>query len=483
MHRMFDAALLKTCVSPRSDIMRLFTLDNILLLTDSYKISHWRQYPPGTEKVFAFFESRGGDSSTMTFFGLQAIIRQYLEGVVVTEEKIETAKRILRMHFGSDTIFNEEGWRYILNVHGGRLPVRICAVPEGTTVPVHNVLMTIENTDPNCPWIAEYLETLLSHVWYSSTVCTRSRNMRATILAALEQSGDPSLIDFKLHDFGCRGVSSMETAAIGGAAHLVNFKGTDTLPGLTLAAAVYHEECAGYSIPAAEHSTITAWGREHEVDAFANMLDVYPSGPVAVPSDSYDIFAACEELWGEHLRQQVLDRDGVLVVRPDSGPPAETVVRVLDILGKPFGYTVNAKGYKVLDPHVRAIQGDGVDELSLGMILNAIMAAGWSADNVAFGSGGGLLQKMNRDTQKCAIKASAVCIDGVWHDVFKDPITDSGKRSKRGRLALVREGGAYQTIREEELGDRLNVLEVVFENGVLLRDQTFAEIRTLAAVA
>lgn len=358
--------------------------------------------------------------------------------------------------------------------------MKICAVPEGTTAPTKNVLMTIESTDPQCPWIAEYLETLLSHVWYGSTVCTRSRIMRATILAALERSGDPDLIDFKLHDFGCRGASSIETSAVGGAAHLVNFQGTDNLPALELADIVYDSECAGYSVPAAEHSTITSWGRNNEVKAFRNMLERYPTGLVSVVSDSYDIFAACRDLWGNELREQVLNREGVLVVRPDSGPPAETVVKVLQILGERFGYTLNAKGYKVLDPHVRVIQGDGINDESLIKILDSIMDNGWSADNITFGSGGGLLQRMNRDTQKCAIKCSAIEIDGQWHDVYKDPITDPGKKSKRGRLALINEDGEFHTILESELGNRQNLLEPVFENGVILRHQTLTEIREQA---
>ncbi|HEY4482594.1 MAG TPA: nicotinamide phosphoribosyltransferase domain-containing protein, partial [Candidatus Paceibacterota bacterium] len=263
--------------------------NNIILTTDSYKVSHHRQYPPGTTGVYSFFESRGGIDPTTTFFGLQYILKRYMEGAVVTADDIEEARELFAAHFGDRTLFNEQGWRYILNEHGGRLPVRVRAVPEGTTVPNHNVLMTIENTDPRVAWLTNYLETLLVQVWYPTTVCTQSRAMRATILSYLERTGTPESIDFKLHDFGYRGSTSVESAGIGGAAHLVNFKGTDTVAALVVAKRYYHEQMAGFSIPAAEHSTITSWGREHETDAFRNMLTSYPTGLVAVVSDSYDI--------------------------------------------------------------------------------------------------------------------------------------------------------------------------------------------------
>lgn len=453
--------------------------ENLILATDSYKLSHYRQYRKGTSHVFSFLESRGGLFPSATFFGLQYLLKQYFEGVVVTLEDLEEAKEICAAHMADGSLLNEAGWRYIIEKHGGRLPIRICAVPEGTSVPVSNVLMTVENTDPEVPWLTNYMETLLCQLWYPITVCTQSRAMRSIILKALEETGDPSLIDFKLHDFGFRGSTSIESASIGGAAHLVNFKGTDTIVGLLLAKRFYHEAMAGFSIPAAEHSTITSWGREHEADAYENMLTAFPKGLVAVVSDSYDVFNACKNLWGKKLRRKVMERDGVLVVRPDSGNPPEVVVKVLDILGEAFGYTWNDKGFKVLDPHVRVIQGDGINYEMLQTILAATTAAKWSADNIAFGSGGGLLQNVNRDTMKFAFKCSAVCTNGVWKDVYKDPVTDHGKRSKKGRLKLVKRESGFATVRIVDT-DEPNELIPIFENGALLIDQTFSEIRARA---
>lgn len=460
---------------------------NPLLFTDSYKMSHFRQYPAGVEHVYSYFESRGSDAAfgftETVFFGLQYLLDN-LAGAYFTAADIDDAERLCHLHFGNDRSFNRAGWEHILHTHGGRLPVRIRAVPEGTVVPTHNCLMTIENTDPACYWLTNWLETQLVQVWYPTTVATQSRAMKKTLLASLRQSGDPATIDFRLHDFGCRGVSSLETAALGCAAHLVHFRGTDTLPGLELVARSYGEECGGASIPASEHSTITSWGEEHELDAMRNMLAQYPEGMVACVSDSFDIFRACGEYWGGALRDQVMQRDGTLVIRPDSGDPATVLCRVLDILGEKFPTSVNSKGYKVLDPHVRVIQGDGIDFHSLGQILRAITDAGWSADNLIFGSGGGLLQKVNRDTLKFAFKCSSIVVNGEPRDVYKRPVTDNGKKSKSGRFKLVRgENGdalTFRTVLETESGD--DVLETVFENGEVVKRMTLAEVRQRATV-
>lgn len=456
--------------------------DNILLLTDGYKPSHWLQYPQGTSQVYAFFESRGGAFPVGTFFGLQYLLKQYLVGQVVTEERIQEAKELFRDYYGTERIFNEAGWRHILTRHEGRLPVEIRAVPEGSRIPVHNALMTVVNTDPELPWLTNYLESLLSQVWYPTTIATQSRAMRDVIIASLERSGDPSQFSFKLHDFGFRGSTSVESSALGGAAHLLNFMGTDTLPAITCLRRYYGASTMpGFSIPAAEHSTITSWGRDGEEAAYKNMLRAFPDGIVAVVSDSYDVFSACAKLWGGSLREQVLNRNGTLVVRPDSGHPPTVVVQVLEILGQAFGFNLNAKGFKVLDPHARVIQGDGIDLEMLTLILEVMEAAGWSADNIAFGSGGGLLQKVNRDTMKFAFKCSAVCVNGKWRDVMKDPITDPGKRSKAGRLVLVREREGYRTL-PQEATTLPNLLEPVFRNGRLVGEQAFADMRERAAV-
>lgn len=455
---------------------------NIILLSDSYKISHYRQYPPNTRTVYSYFESRGGRFDEVVYFGLQYLLKQYLAGVVITPEGIDEAEEVFALHFGDTSLFNRSGWEHILHRHEGRLPVRIRAVPEGTPVPVHNVLMTIENTDPACFWLTNYLETLLVQTWYGSTVATLSREIKKLLLQFLRETGTPELVDFKLHDFGFRGVSSVETAGIGGAAHLVNFMGTDTLEAITCIRRYYNTKAMpGFSIPAAEHSTITSWGRDNEVLAYANMLMQYPKGLVACVSDSYDIYNACEHLWGDTLRTHVLERDGTLVVRPDSGNPAEVVLNVMEILGQKFGVDTNRSGYKLLNPKVRVIQGDGVEYSSIRAILQTLRNHGWSADNIAFGMGGALLQKLDRDTQKFALKCSWADIGGEGRDVYKQPVTDTGKNSKRGRLKLVRSSsGLYDTVPESAPGN--DILTTVFESGMLVREFSFEEVRNAAAI-
>lgn len=456
--------------------------NNIILLTDSYKVSHYRQYPPDTRTIYSYFESRGGRFDEVVFFGLQYLLKRYLEGMRVTREHIAEAEELYAQHFGAPGLLNKTGWEHILTKHDGRLPVRVRAVPEGMSIPVQNVMMTIENTDPTCYWLTNYLETLLVQTWYGSTVATISREIKKLIVSYLVDTGTPEQIDFKLHDFGFRGVSSVESAGIGGAAHLVNFMGTDTLAALTFIRKYYNtNHVHGFSIPASEHSTITSWGRENEELAYANMLMQYPEGLVACVSDSYDIYHACEHIWGTTLRDKVLSRKGTLVVRPDSGNPSEVVWNVVELLGEKFGYTHNRKGYKVLHPNVRVIQGDGVEYDAIRAILQTLKLHGWSADNIAFGMGGALLQKLNRDTQKFAFKCSWADVGGTGRDVCKQPVTDMGKTSKRGRMKLVQTDKGMCTVAETDAGDDL--LHTVFENGFVARNYAFDEVKHQAALA
>ncbi|XP_047478238.1 nicotinamide phosphoribosyltransferase-like isoform X3 [Penaeus chinensis] len=460
------------------------SLQNVILLADSYKISHHLQYPPGTTSVYSYFESRGGTFPYTVFFGLQYILKRWLSGPVITKEMIQEAKELFAAHFRTDKVFNEEGWNYILERHGGKLPLRVCAVPEGSVIPTKNVLFTVESTDPMVPWVTNFFETVFVQVWYPMTVATNSRIQKQIIHRYLKDTHDNlDSLPFSLHDFGYRGVSSIETAAIGGAAHLVNFKGTDTVAALPLLHKYYDAPMAGFTIPAMEHSTVTSWGKDGEVDAFRNMLEAFPSGPVACVSDSYDIWKCCEKIWGEELHDIVVERSktgGVLVIRPDSGDPPTVVLKCLEILGKAFGTENNSKGFKVLPPYIRVIQGDGISYTTVGSILENLKDHGWSAANVSFGSGGSLLQKVNRDTQKCAYKCSYAIINGEGVEVFKAPITDVGKTSKKGRLALHCIDGEYKTIEGGKGDPKQDLLVPVFENGTLLKSYTLEEVRARA---
>jgi len=457
--------------------------DSIILDSDSYKYSQFNQYPPGTEYVYSYIESRGGHWDKTVFFGLQAFIKRYLMKPI-TQSDIDYAEELILAH---GEPFNRAGWEYILKKHKGYMPVVIKAAPEGAIIPTKNVLATIENTDPKCAWLTSFLETaILRAIWYPTTVATNSYESRKIILKALEKTGDPSLIDFKLQDFGARGVSSKESAALGGLAHLINFKGTDTISAILAGRRFYNEPMAGFSIPAMEHSTVTSWGRDGEETSFRNMLkqNAKPGGLVACVSDSYDIFAACH-LWGTKLKEDVIKSGATVVVRPDSGDPAEVVLDCLRILDEHFGHTINDKGYKVLN-NVRVIQGDGIDHTTIRAILFVTDMAGYSADNITFGQGGALLQQVNRDTMKFAMKCSSIGIRGdkatlFWRDVYKDPITDHGKTSKKGRVTLMKDDTGNYFSGVEDWPKQ--ALEEVFRDGKLVRDMTFAQVRANAQAA
>ncbi len=456
--------------------------------TDSYKASHWLQYPPDVSSMYSYFESRGGRHESTVFFGLQYYLQQYLSQPI-TKEHIAEAEVFFAAH---GEPFNRAGWDRLVEKYAGHFPVRIRAVPEGTVVPVSNVLFDIALTtpDPEVFWVVSWLETLLVRVWYPTTVATISHFCKRAILAALEKSSEDPLgeIGFKLHDFGARGVSSMESARLGGAAHLVSFFGSDTVEGIRCANHHYGVSggMAGFSIPAAEHSTITMWGRAREVDAYRNIVQRYlvdrvvPAGSpkiAACVSDSYDIFHAVEHLWLGELRDMVEGSGGKLVIRPDSGDPIAVLLRILEIFDQTLGLEKNRKGYKVLPSYFGLLQGDGITGDTIPEILEALMSRGYSASVIAFGMGGGLLQQVNRDTQKFAFKCAAARIGGDWVDVSKDPITDTGKRSKKGHQALVPGEGGLVTVRGPRPDDRL---VPVFENGRVLKSLTLDEVRANA---
>lgn len=474
---------------------------SLIVDTDSYKVSMWKQYPPKTEYVSSYIEARGGRFDSAVFFGLQAFLKKLERPITADEVEFGNA-----YWTAQGLPFNYDGWMYIVNELGGKLPLKIEAVDEGTVVPIQNVLLRIVNTDPNCAWLTTWAETpLLRAVWYPTTVATLSWNIKQVIRSYLDKTTDkdliPTILPFRLHDFGSRGVSSYESAMLGGMAHLVNFMGSDTGPAALGAMSVYDAVLdptveaipdtgimvsPAYSIPAAEHSTITSWGREGEIDAFRNMIEQFGGVGklVAVVSDSYDIYNAASEIWGNKLKPLVEDMGGTLVVRPDSGDPVVVPVEIVEILGEKFGYTTNSRGYKVLPDCVKVIQGDGVNLDSITEILQKLESKGWSAENIAFGMGGALLQQPNRDTMSWAMKCSAIRIDGVWNDVYKDPITDSGKKSKAGVQGLVYQCGlgncGYRSMRTDYINGDSDLLVSRFVDGEMVNTTTFDEVRQRA---
>lgn len=456
-------------------------IDNIIITTDSYKLgAHWNMFPERTETTYSYFEARaGGKWDFVTFFGLQVGIMRHLVGQVVTREKIERAALLAKKHFGNDNSFNRQGWEDILTDYNGKLPVVIRAVPEGLTVGTSNVLMTIHNLGGSkFRWLTGYLETVLTnYMWYGSTVATQGRYAKLSVKHFLEKTSDNFLLDFFIHDFGFRSVATPEQATLGGMAHLVNFKGTDTMIALEGACEYYDANLdnLGFSVPASEHQLMSALGREGEAKVVGDLLTKYPTGILSLVGDTYNIYDFAEKICGEQYKEQILARDGVLVIRPDSGDPEEVLLKLCNILWIKFGGTINSKGYKVINPKLKLLWGDGVDIQGVKNILGALTINGWATENIAcFGIGSNLLQRVCRDDLRFAFKCSAQYRDGKWNDIFKDPI-DGGKKSKKGRLKLVKTETGYETRRLEDEGE--DVLVEVFNCGELVKKYSFDEIR------
>ncbi len=475
-------------------------LDNFILNADSYKAGHFTFEPEGITNNYSYIEARkGGDFDEIVFFGLQDYAARYLANPISADD-IDEAEDQIEAH---GLPFNREGWEYILKRYGGYMPLHIRALPEGMVVPHSVPLVTVESTDDKCAWLASYIETSLQRgVWYPSTIASRSRRWKQKLLPLLQESGTSESIDFKIVDFGARGAECAEAAALGGAAHLVNFQVTDNQYGILLARRSYGGNkpgiyMPGFSIPATEHSVTTSWGQGNETDFFKAILSRYGAMPrmpdgsrrlVSVVIDTYDQDAAIK-VWGTELKDELIASNMALVVRPDSGDPITNVPHVLNLLGTLFGFTVNERGYRVLPEYVRVIQGDGINEETLVRIAKQVNYHKWSLDNVNFGSGGGLLQKdVTRDTHRFAQKTSQVVVDGTPRDCQKIVKTDPSKQSKAGRFAVVRDKKTKKitTLPEHAVHnifvDNVNLLQSVYHNGKIKRWMTFDQVRKNANV-
>ncbi|MFN3507682.1 MAG: nicotinate phosphoribosyltransferase [Allorhizobium sp.] len=458
---------------------------NLLLNTDSYKLGVFAQYPKGTRAVSAFVTTRGNSfRPEVMFFGLQMFLKQYLSAPI-TRADIDEAEEIAAAH---GQPFDRTGWEHILTAHGGMLPLRIEALPEGTAVRRGVPFMQVVNTDPLVPWLTSYMETaLLRAVWYPSTVATTAWRLRLAIQPFLDRTTDDpvALQPSRISDYGCRSTSSVEQAAIGGAAHLVHFQSSDSLPAILQARRFYNTSMPAYSIPAAEHGTIIAWGQPHETEAYSNMIDHFASfGAYSVVSDSFDLHNAVAEIWGKKLQTKVRAAGGVLVVRPDSGDPIDTPVQVVAQLAYAFGTRLNGKGFKVIDGNVRVLQADGVSIQDIQMILGRLEGMGFSAENISFGMGSGLLHKINRDTMSFTMRTSAVQdAEGQWRPLVRRPANPQEKPPMAGRVAAIADGYDIVTVPMEELGGRPNLLQTVWQNGELLVESSLEEIRARATAA
>lgn len=465
----------------------MIDIHNIIWTLDSYKQVHPDMYPDGTQYVASYGEARsGGMYNFVVPFGYQYIFKEWLVGEVVTTKKIDEAAPRLKEHFKHcGDIWSREKWDYIVREHKGRLPLRIDTVPEGLKVPESNLLIRVVNTDPKCFWLTNASETLLQQSWYPMVVATRSFVICNIIRRYFQETVDAEtqwLVDFILHDFGQRATTCMEQAGIGGMAHLLNSKGTDTDMAIPYAEnfynADYHDLC--HSVPASEHSIATSKGEEGEFEVTLDLIKKYPNGILSVVSDSYDIQRAVKT-YCTTLKKAILGRNGKFVVRPDSprwkgDSPEAQVLWIVEELGKGFGFTVNKKGFKVLDSHVGVIYGDSLTENDIENILALLKKNSWSAENCVYGCGGYLLQKLNRDTQRMAFKSCAQCRNGIWYDIFKNP-SDITKASKKGLLKLIKEENDYKTVNLDIEGEDIVINK--FLDGDLTFEEDFAKIRKL----
>ena len=451
---------------------------NLILDVDSYKVTHFNQYPQNTKKLYAYIEARNLNSEELIFFGLQAFVKKYLLNPI-TQDDIDEAEKFLLSHIG---VFNRDDWEYILNQHGGFLPIEIKSLDEGTVTNKKIPLLDITNTDEKVPWLVTYIETaLLRSLWYPSSVATISREIKKIIFRYLDDTctNFDDQLPFKLHDFGARGVSSYESSRIGGAAHLLNFLGSDTVEGAMFLKDYYDGTDISYSIPASEHSTITAWGKDNENKAHENIINQFllEGKVIASVIDSYDTFETASKTISSELKDKIINSKGTLVVRPDSGKLPDTIIELLNTLSSEenFGYILNSKGYKELPSYIRVIQGDGVDKNSIEDILISMKENNYSAANITFGMGGALLQKLDRDTYSFAMKVSAIHDGNTWKDVYKEPSNDKTKNSRRGRFAIV-QNDELEVVDLEKL-NQTNLLKTRYKDGKLYNETDLKVIR------
>ena len=458
-------------------------LSSWLFTTDSYKSSQWLQDPEDFTVASGYIEARSSWKNygidKIVFVGLQPLLMDY--PLKITKKEVELADKIFDSHGVS---FNKDGFMRIVNELDGNLPVQIDALPEGTVVSQGVPMVRITSTNEEFAWIVRFIETaLLRAVWYMSTVASLSRAVRQNFIKYFEKTSDAVIsdtlsvsdIDFKLHDFGFRGVSSRESGVLGGIAHMISFKGSDTVGALLGAMHYYNSDMPAFSIDASEHSTVTIRGRDGESEFLKqHITNSGKNGILASVVDSYNLYGIVDNVIGVELKDFIINSGKTLVVRPDSGIPVDIVKYVLKSLWNSFGGEVNSKGFKVLHPSVRVIQGDGVNYNSITEILEMMVEENFAIDNIAFGMGGKLLQSVSRDDFAFANKLSYAKVDGKDIDVYKDPITDKGKTSKKGIVYVEKVKGEYVYTNKKPKKDELLT---VWKNGKLLIKYNFDEVR------
>jgi nicotinamide phosphoribosyltransferase len=466
---------------------------NILLQNDCYKLGHMNMYNPEVCEIYSYLEARKPNSD-IVFFGLQYYIKQYL---------INPQINVIEFIDAWKNIFGENVPQNVLEKccrleELGYLPVEIKAVPEGEVVESKNVLLTIRNTVDGFEWLVGFLESLILKVWNTCSVATCSLTYRLLVEKYAKETCDNNFhIQYQVHDFGYRGVSSEETADLSGSSHLLCFLGSDTVPTYSFVNEFYGKNIKTSkilaSVPASEHSVMCSYTPDGELGAYKRFInELYPTGIVSIVSDTYDYFRVLTDYLPQ-LKEDILKRDGKVVIRPDSGVPELIILGntdapegsperkgSLELLWDVFGGSVNSKGYRVLDSHIGLIYGDGMYMERFELILEGMKKQGFATSNLVFGIGGLLLQNHSRDEFGFALKATkAKLYDGSYISLFKDPATDPGKKSKTGFMQLLKsDDNRYYTVDDVSLNnEKEGELITVFKDGELLIDYSFQEIR------
>lgn len=473
---------------------------NPIYLKDAYKVDHYRQYPPNTTLIFSNFtprKSRMPGVNHSVFFGLQYFLREYLQNAFhdsyffSNPELVESTygnmvKRILGV---------KKEHKHMRDLSRNKhLPLAIYALPEGTVVPCGVPALVMFNTKPEFYWLTNMLETIMScTLWGACTSATIAREYRLLLDNYAHLTSDiPEFVDYQAHDFSMRGMFGLEAAMISGAAHLQYFKGTDTIPAMVFAGQYYDMPMHVCSVPATEHSVMSAGGKDKEYETYERLItQVYPEGIVSIVSDTWDLWNVVSTILPK-LKSRILARSGKLVIRPDSGDPVEILCGwcpyknvhryplfptyetkgLIECLWDIFGGTINSKGYKQLDPHIGAIYGDSITLERCKEICERLKQKGFASTNIVFGIGSYTYQHNTRDTLGWAMKATYAEIDGVGRAIIKDPITDDGtKKSHSGLLRVLRgtndELICQQNCTWDEFYAPENELKLVYKDGII----------------
>lgn len=481
---------------------------NPLLMTDGYKTSHHKMYPAGTTLVYSNFTPRNvkympEQAKQIVVFGTQYTIK-YINDLYnkqfFSRPKAEVcgeAKKYLSSYLNCDYDVSHFEALHDLQY----LPIAVKSLKEGSIIDAKIPILTFYNTLPEFYWLPNFLETLISSLlWkplHSASLAYGYKKILTEAATATDEK-NVGFVDFQGHDFSSRGMQHPEAAVSSSLGFLTSFKGTDTIPALEAAAYYYNEKDVAFSVPASEHAVMTAYGREDEIQGFKRLMEQYPTGILSVVSDSFDLWKVCTE-FVTTLKEQILARDGKLVIRPDSGDPIDIICGtsepygkyegkwedapaakgVIELLWNVFGGTVNEQGYKVLDSHIGAIYGDSITLERAQQICQRLKAKGFASTNIVLGVGSYSMGFATRDNQGGAVKATYCEVNGIGREIFKDPITDDGtKKSAKGLMKVVLKDNKYTLIdqvswNEEHTGE----LQEVFRNGKLLVDETLSAIR------